>query len=294
MAHTVAEHEEAPSGGSQVLRERVRHTLARLSRTGELPSLPSVTTAALAVARDPDADMEQLCRVIQTDVGIAARVLRVANSAVYGRRTPCRTLRDALTTVGLRTTCDILMAASLRSLYDAKHPLSQVLWDHALAVALAAEEIAKVARSGERGAGFLPGLFHDVGRIVFLLTDPQPLDVIAGLALESATPRTQLEEEWYGFDHAAAGSTLAEDWGLPGDACDAIRWHHDPSSSGPGRPLAELLHVADRVAYAIGLGAGHEGPPPAAELQLRLTAEDEAAIAERTHDVFHQQKSIFE
>ena len=93
-----------------VVREQVTRTLKRLSRTGALPTLPTVASAALGMVRDPEADIERLCRVIQTDVGLAARVLRIANSAALGRRSPARKLSEAVVTVGLRKTCDVLVA----------------------------------------------------------------------------------------------------------------------------------------------------------------------------------------
>src|SRR5512147_1418997 len=87
------------------LQARVRSTLARLSQTGALPALPAAASAALGMARDPEADVDKLCRVIQTDVGLSARVLKVANSAALGRRNPARRLQEAIITVGLRKTC---------------------------------------------------------------------------------------------------------------------------------------------------------------------------------------------
>ena len=69
-----------------LVRDRVGSTLKRLSRTGALPTLPAVASAALGIARDPEADIDELCRIIQTDVGLSARVLRIANSAVVSSR----------------------------------------------------------------------------------------------------------------------------------------------------------------------------------------------------------------
>lgn len=275
------------------LRDRVRGTLLRLSHTGELPSLPRVTTAALALARKPDVDLDALCDVIQADVGVSARLLRVANSPVYGRRTPARRLRDVLTTLGVTTTCDVLVAASLRSLYQARNPRAQLLWEHSLAVAIAAEEVARITGIVRRGTCFLPGLLHDVGRIAFILTDPAPIDVIVSLSADAHAARTQLENEWYGFDHAAVGSTLGHDWGLPPDVCEALRWHHLPEMAPTGRELASVLHVADRMAHGLGIGAGLEPPPIAETPLLELSADDYAACEERTLTAFEAQKGLF-
>jgi HD-like signal output (HDOD) protein len=275
------------------LPERVRHTLTKLSATGELPALPGVATAALRVARDPDADLDEICRAIQTDVGIAARVVRMANSAVYARRTVCRTLRDAVLTVGLRTMSDILMGASLRSLYGGRHPLAQRLWDHALATALACEEVAAMTRAVARGTTFLPGLFHDVGRIAFLLADPMPLEVVAGLVAHGHGTWTELETEWYGFDHAAAGATLAEDWGLPIETCEAIRCHHEPAAATAGRTLAEVIAIADAVVYRLDLGAGGIAAPPVEQPGVPFGPADVEACAERTRAAFQAQRAAF-
>src|SRR5262249_20926444 len=191
----------------------------RLSRSGELPSIPAVAAAGLRIARDPTADAQRLCDVVQTDVGIAARVLRVANSAIYGQRVRAQSLRQAVTAIGFRTMGDILMAASLRSLFDTRSPLAEKLWDHALAVALAAEELGRAHTSLPPGACFLPGLLHDIGRAVFLLSNPAPLEVVATLVARGEGDATMLEAEWYGFDHTAASALLAQEWGVAPDAC---------------------------------------------------------------------------
>jgi HD-like signal output (HDOD) protein len=274
-------------------RERVRRTLRHLSRTGEVPTLPQTATAALAVARDPAASADELCGIIRTDVGLAARVLHVANSAAYARRAQARTLRDAVVALGLHKTCDILVAACFRQLSVASGPQAQALWHHALAVGLATEELARLTRSIEPGAGFLPGLFHDVGRVAFFVADATSTEVIQGLADAGAGKRTLLEREWYGFDHAEAGAILVEDWGLAPEQCDAIRCHHDPTRAEEGLTLAALLGAADRLAYAIGCGTGTAQPTEGEVHGLGLPPEDEARCAERVHLAFVRENDLF-
>jgi HD-like signal output (HDOD) protein len=289
MAETL--RRELNDGG--VLRERVRETLTRLSRTGALPALPQAATTALSIARDPDADADRLCKVIETDVGLAARVLRVANSVAYGRRRPATTLHAAVVTVGLRRTCDILVAASARQLYGSTKGHAERLWNHALATAIAASELARVTRSIDPHAAFLPGLFHDVGHIAFLLADRDSYEVVYGLTERQEGVRTDLEREWYGFDHAEAGAILSLDWGLSDQQCDAIRWHHEVDKAEAGRSLATLLNAADAIAYAIGCGSSGRMPAGVSTAAFGLSPEAEAECVERVRAAYAETQSLF-
>jgi putative nucleotidyltransferase with HDIG domain len=274
------------------LQARVRSTLARLSQTGALPTLPAAASAALGLARDPEADVDKLCRVIQTDVGLSARVLRVANSAALGRRNPARKLQEAVITVGLRKTCDVMVAACAKRLYETGSARAEDLWNHSLAVAVAAEELARVTGRIETGCAFLPGLFHDVGRVAFFLADESAADVIDGLAANGDDAESYLEREWYGFDHAEAGAILAEDWGLALELCDAIRWHHDPREAGAAVELATILNAADCLAYRIGCGNHLEPPPDVSTVRLGFVPDEETAIAERVRIAWEEQRDL--
>jgi HD-like signal output (HDOD) protein len=274
------------------LRLRVRSTLARLSATGALPTLPAAASAALALARDPDADVDDLSRVIQTDAGLAARVLRVANSAALGRRSPARRVQEAIITVGLRKTCDVLVAACAKRLYEASSPNAERLWNHALAAGVAAEVLARETGTVDVSSAFLPGLFHDVGRVAFLLADPAAAEVIEDVVARGYGDTPFLEREWYGFDHAQAGAILVEDWGLALELCDAIRWHHDPSSAGAAQELAYVLNAADDLAYRVGCGSVAERPPSITTAHWGFADDDEAAITARVQSAWEEQRAL--
>lgn len=293
MEHVLTSEPSPPAGlHHEDLQARVRSTLARLSQTGALPTLPAAASAALALARDPEADVDQLCRVIQTDLGLSARVLRVANSAALGRRNPARKLQEAVITIGLRKTCDILVAACAKRLYEGAVGRAEELWNHSLAAAVAAEEIARATRRVEIGCAFLPGLFHDVGRVAFLIADPTAAEVIEALVANGAGGMSYFEREWYGFDHAEAGAILAEDWGLALELCDAIRWHHEPAEAGAARELATVLNAADALAYRIGCGNGPVPPPGVDTTTLGLAPDDETAFLERVRVAWEEHRDL--
>ena len=75
-----------PTAEHETIHSAVRSTLTRLSQAGVLPALPGAATAALAIVRDPDGDVADLINALQSDVGLTTRVLRAANSPLYGRQ----------------------------------------------------------------------------------------------------------------------------------------------------------------------------------------------------------------
>jgi hypothetical protein len=267
----------------QSLREHVRSTLTRLSRTGELPALPAAGTAALAIARDPDAGVESLCQVIRADVGLSARILR-RGSAAYARR--ARGPRRGRPALGLRR-CDLLVAAGARSSTGAsprRAPL-EPRWRR---------RWWRVARATGPAICVVFLRVFSPGRIAFLLSDDMAFGVVDAHVDGKATGRPDAERSWYGFDHAEAGAILAEDWGLVHEQVEAIRWHHQPGQADQGRLLAAVLNVADAGAYAMGFGGGTVAP---ADVQgrelLGLTPTALAEAVTRARGVFVEHHDLF-
>jgi HD-like signal output (HDOD) protein len=278
-------------GAESGVRDNVRSTLTRLSRTGELPTLPPAALAAMAIARNPDSGVDDLCQVIRRDVGLSSRILRVANSAAYARRVPARALVDAVLTLGLRKTCDLLVAAHARRLFAVAPAHAERLWRHSLASALLADEMARFSGGRNGLLAFLPGLFHDVGRIAFYLATSDPgADTRSEAATVSGKP--EAERARYGFDHAEAGAILTEDWGLGPDQVDAIRWHHQPAQAEHGRMLAAILNVADVAAHEMGFGSGSAAPEHVDGTSIGLGDPELETIVERVRETFRTHDSL--
>ncbi len=268
-------------------------TLKKLSETGELPTLPAAASAALAEARTPYADIRKLSRIIESDVGLAARVLRIANSVALGRRVPTKTLPDAIVAVGLRGICEVLITACAHQVYLAAGRRVNELWNHALMVALCAQELSRTLGSPDPAEAFLPGLFHDVGCVVMLVCDAIGFEIIEELVASGRGDKIALEREWYGFDHALAGSILTRNWGLAEQQSEAIGRHHDPPPHPAGQPvLAALLAAADGVACALGFGMPGEGEAAVQAQDLGISPEVEATCARRARSLFKLHKNL--
>jgi HD-like signal output (HDOD) protein len=284
------------SGSASGTREATRSIFLRIAETCDLPPLPAVAARAMTLARDPDASAADLARLVGTDTALAARVLKISRSVTYLRQQPPRTLQEAVVVVGFQALRKILVAASARSTHRGDDPIATRLWEHALATALAADELAAAAREPRGGDAFIAGLLHDVGRLVFHLSDPA---AYARLALGAE----ELESEIFGVTHAAVGGCLAEKWGLDAEVVDAVMLHHAGDAGG----LAARVGLADRIAHRIGYGS-MPAPAPGADTDadgaLASAGDPSAAtppeaallegIASRVAGSFASERTLFE
>lgn len=225
-------------------RERFRALFARVAEHCDLPPLPAVALRAMAMARDPEVGADELAAIVGTDAAIAARVLRMSRSTVYLRHRPPATLREAVQAVGMNALRTILIAASARAMFPGRDIVAEVLWRHSLAVALAADEIAVLRDWPRGGSAFIAGLLHEIGWLVFHLSDPDAHERLSGAPLSA-------EEETFGVDHQAVGASLAEQWGLDDEVVEGILHHHEHGRN----PIADVVWIADRIVYDLGFGA---------------------------------------
>jgi HD-like signal output (HDOD) protein len=261
-------------------RSALRELFIKVSESCDLPPLPAVAVRAIALARDPNVGTEQLVRVVSTDAALAARVVSIARSVRYMRREPPRSLDAAIQTVGFQALRRILIAASARAAYRASDAVAQTLWEHALATALAADELTQLAGEPRGGNAFIAGLMHDIGKLVLHLSDN-----VNFAALDHGDEGR--EQEIFGVTHDQVGACLAEHWGLEDDVVWAILAHHRAPADSK---LSQRIELADLIACRIGYGctrnADTVGPIPMDEATLE-------AVAQRVKDSFEVERTLF-
>lgn len=268
-------------GGVAISREDVRATFNHIAETCDLPPMPAAAARALRLARDPDTTTDALANIVLTDPALAARVLTMSRSVLYLRRTPPRSLHEAIVTVGFQGLRRILMAASARSAYSADDDVAQALWAHSLATALAADELTKPAADrGSPGGGdaFIAGLLHDIGKLIFHIADPKSY---AQLGLFDA----DAERRMFGATHDVAGACVAEIWGLDDAIVSAILGHH--GEGGEVSELAATIGRADAIATVIGYGSFNGTQPTALD-------GDAAELGDRVRALFETERSLFD
>lgn len=242
-----------PASTTQPLADQIRDAVRRGRLS--LPPLPELALQLLGMLRDQDhTDLSRVGELIEKDQALAASVLRLANSALFGGMRPVESLSDASARIGLRQLSTMVTTVTHRGHFTTNDPERLVtlhtLWDHALASAVATRQLA-VRGGGDRAEAYLAGLLHDVGKLLVL----KGVDEIAS---RPGVPRVAplVTDELMTALHCELGGRTLEDWKLPSSIVRVAQHHH------AAHPVdEELLVVRVRVASAIASKLGFSVHP---------------------------------
>jgi HD-like signal output (HDOD) protein len=223
-----------------------------LARMGEISSLPEVTAKIVQIVEDPRATARDMHDIIRTDPALAAKILRVVNSAFYGLPSQVASLERAILLLGLSAVKNIALAASLSRLFDVQAVSEQFaardLWRHCVAVGVAARLLASTAREPHVDEAFVAGLVHDMGLIVAQQLFPGKLRAVAAQCHERSEGFCALEQAVIGADHQAFGGALAAKWRFPMELRLAVAYHHEPLVLPPGQQkITATVYAADTL-----------------------------------------------
>jgi len=263
-----------------------------VATVNEIPTLPTVATAIMEKSLDANVNAQQIAELIEKDQALAIKVLKIANSAFYHRIQEISTIRGAVVVLGLNVLKSIVLSISVVNLFDNKrhHALDLFkFWQHSIACAACAREIATKIAPATAEDAFAAALLHDLGKVVIdqqLCVGgeyQQVLDRIAnGQSLISS------EREVLGFDHAQLGKLLAEKWNLPPRLAAAIADHHESAPAIDDietRRLCQVVYVADLVTNNLGLGVSQfECIDPDVLKHLKLSSQDMQDVSLKLKD----------
>ena len=223
----------------------------------DLPPMPQVVIKIQHLISNLNSDTKQLAEIIESDQAIAAKVLKMANSAFYGMSGKISSIHQASLLLGYRTLGEIVTMAGAADLLAGKMPGygydSQDLWRHSLSVAFASKLIVELKNKNLIYEAHTAGLIHDVGKIILDRYVLEKKKEINDYMTREEKTFLDAERCFFGFDHAEIASEICRAWHIPETITLAIGCHHQPSISN-GDELSYILHIADYVATMGGIG----------------------------------------
>ena len=235
--------------------------LRRVGEIGSLPAMPTILQSlGECLSENPaNANIDRIVELISYDKSLAAQCLRMANSAMFRRRSEVETVKGAVVALGLWKIRDIIYSCTLPTLLSSpKEGMAPTtFWRHALGTAMVTQHLAQKLGIADVEKFYLGGLLHDIGIVVNALLFKNEFHSVLTEAERTETPLCEVEQKVLGFTHCNSGRILADTWKLSEDIANTIEFHHAPTEDANAAELTSTVYLADLLCRLRNLGYGY-------------------------------------
>jgi HD-like signal output (HDOD) protein len=250
-----------------------------------LPSLPDLALRIRKTIDDENSDARAIARLVEADPAMTAKLLKAANSAMYGGLKHVETTSSAVVRLGLRTTRQLLVSFAMKEVFkcDDAHIRNRMreLWKHSAHIAALCFVLAREVRGIDPEEALLVGLIHDVGVIPILnYANRYPELTSENDALETTIARMRGE----------LGAMILRNWrfapSIVAGAREAENWTYEQHGEADFTDLLVVAQVHERLRKDDLVGL-----PPMASISAIRRVLGEDATPERSLDILHQAKA---
>jgi len=218
--------------------------------------------------------ISSLSSIIMADPVLSSKILKIVNSAYYGRTEKVNSIGHAVFLLGMVRLREILyregMLDMLRANDPAKDALIEVFWRHATITSICASNLHRLFPGLDQGTLFTTGLIHDVGKIILVRMGYNPEYTVHSTIHD--------EDRIFGINHVVTGRIALEQWGFSDLMQSAIVRHHRPAfepieSTGLSSPASQhltVLFLANQLAKMVHPGDNYLSIDPLHPSYYRL------------------------
>jgi putative nucleotidyltransferase with HDIG domain len=221
----------------------------------DLSTVPALLAKILSVVRNEMSSPKDLFKLVSHDLSLAEKVVRVANSAVFGHSGQINNIDQAIMFLGYDRIKSIAVGMTVMDFFPVKSSFNiKNLWLHGYEVALIAQTLSELICMTCPRECFLSGLLHDIGRIIFFRMDNEKY-------LEVKTTKDMLERETevFGLTHAEAGALFTSHHGMPQEIISSIKYHHTPSQATEYKDAVSIVALAEALSRRLSPMSENDG-----------------------------------
>ena len=226
----------------------------------KLPELPAIITQLNEVIARPNASANDIAQTVDQSASLVTVLLKIVNSALYTFPSPIDSISRAVTLIGSKEITSLAVGVSIMRMF--KEIPTQVVdirsfMRHSLACGVISRILA--ARKGIQQTEklFVSGLLHDIGRLILYKYFAEETKILLSRARTMEVPMHRIEHSVLGCRHTTIAKHLLTKWKLPSKLSDSVHYHHTPSSADDVENAA-IVHIADIIANALGMGSSGE------------------------------------
>ena len=200
---------------------------------GKLYTLPELYQQLEEKIQSSNASIEEIGLLINTDAALSARILKLANSPLYGFRSEINTLQRALSLIGLQEVKNLILMDAVAGNIN-KNQSSEVLkmedfWTRSVYIALLCKRITKRINHPNTDRLFISGIMSRIGQLVSCTTRREEvLKVVNETLSYPLMDEFKIEFDHLGFNYNQLSAELLNRWHVPEDITFPIRFLHSP------------------------------------------------------------------
>ncbi|MCC6209390.1 MAG: HDOD domain-containing protein [Gammaproteobacteria bacterium] len=257
-----------------------------------LPALPDIALRTRKLLEDRNGTTSQLTRVINADVVLTTRLLRVVNSPLHRAHDQIEDIRSAITRLGNTNVRSVVTSLAMEQLYQNKlaSPLKRKFlarnWEHSVHVAAHCYIIADNYTPLNADEAMLAGLVHDIGKLPIL----EYAEMLPDIAADETALNRLLD-----VLHTRVGALVLGSWKFPPELIAAAAEHEDlDREPGTDADYTDVVIVANLLSY---IGTDHPytrldwSAIPAFE-RLALTPEESIAVINNAREQINEIKQL--
>lgn len=233
---------------------------------GTLFSLPEAAMRVNELIQAPDHTARELAEVVELDAGLTSRVLRLANSPLFGHVRGIDKVSHAIVMIGEKALRDLVTATSVTNVFKGipeEFVDMSTFWDNSATCGVVARLLATQCGIRDSERLFVAGLLHGIGRLVFYSRQPERYREVLKVRAEGEAALLAEEKRVFGFTYAELGAALIAAWKLPEFFQVVLANQLEPLQAETYRKEAAILHVARDMAASLAPSLKTRLPPDA-------------------------------
>lgn len=215
----------------------------------DLPSQPAAVARLTALLGQEDCSLKELGATVESDMALAAAVLKAVNSSRFGLARRVQSIREAITYLGIREVAALTLQQGLQAVFPASPELNG-LWQRAAARGTVMGRLAHEMHA-DAWVAHSAGLFEECGKAVLFRHSATPYQAMLAAAGDDDAALVRMEMNAFGVGHDMLGAALCETWGLAPAAVHLVRHRVEAHATlqlppdGPERTLQALSLLAE-------------------------------------------------
>lgn len=225
----------------------------------EFPTLPTIFTALQEAISNPDTNIDKVAEIIEHDQSSVLKLLKLANSSVFGFRSRITSVHQAILYLGFEEVKNLLLTLKIITIFKTKQHNQNLItpadfWKHSIATGVISRFIGLNIGMKSSETLFISGVVHNIGRLLLLISYPDEYSQVLEFHKTNKVTLIQAERKIFGVSNAVVGELLAQKWKLPIQISEVIKNYFVGFAGDRINLNAAVVHIADISASMFELG----------------------------------------